>query len=115
MDPAPLAKPDHLMKATQKRSPAAIVALVLGVASFVVVMVAQRELWSTPDWRISVPGVSLTFLASLASVARREKAYALWVTGLALSAAALVLGWFLMVAVVVAVAAILMLILHAVM
>jgi uncharacterized membrane protein YccC len=109
-----LAKPDHLQPAT-RRSPVAVVALVLGVAAFVVVMVAQRELWATPDWRISVPGFALTFIASLISLARREKAYALWITGLALAAAALVLGWFLMIAVVVAVAAILMLILHTVM
>lgn len=109
-----LTKPDHLQAAT-RRSPVAIVALVLGVAAFVVVMVAQRELWATPDWRISVPGFAVTFIASLASLARREKGYALWITGLALAAAALVLGWFLMIAVVVAVAAILMLILHSVM
>ena len=57
----------------------------------------------------------MTFVAATASLARREKAYALWIVGLALAAAALVLGWFLMVAVVVAVAAILMLILHTVM
>lgn len=114
MDPAPLAKPEHLQTA-HRRSPVAVLALVLGVAAFVVVMVAQRELWSTPDWRVSVPGFAATLVASLASLARREKAYALWITGLALAAAALVLGWFLMVAVVVAVAAILMLILHSVM
>ena len=109
-----LAKPDHLQAAT-RRSPVAVVALVLGVAAFVVVMVAQRELWSTPDWRISVPGFAATFIASMASLARREKGYALWITGLALAAASLVLGWFLMIVVVVAVAAILMLILHTVM
>lgn len=109
-----LTKPDHL-QAAHRRSPVAIVALVLGVAAFVVVMVAQRELWSTPDWRVSVPGFALTFIASVASLARREKGYAWWIVGLALAAASLVLGWFLMIAVVVAVAAILMLILHTVM
>jgi len=114
VDPAPLAKPDHL-QATQGRSPLAIAALVLGIAAFAVVFVTQRELWSTPDWRISVPGFTVTFLASVASMARREKGYVLWIAGLALAAAALVLGWFLMIAVVVAVAAILMLILHTVM
>jgi hypothetical protein len=108
-------KPDHLRTNVTERSPFAIAALVLGVLAFVVVCVTQREMWSTPDWRFSVPGFAVTALASLASLARREKAYALWITGLALAAASLVLGWFLMVAIVAAVAAILMLILHTVM
>lgn len=107
-------KPDHLRQATA-RSPFAIAALVLGIVAFAVVCVSQREMWSTPDWRISVPGFAITAAASLMSLARREKAYAVWIVGLALAAASLVLGWFLMVAIVAAVAAILVLILHTVM
>lgn len=111
MEPAPLTKPTHL----RERSQFAIAAFVAGVIAFAVVCVTQREIWSTPDWRISAPGFALTALASLASIARREKAYALWIAGLGFAAASLVLGWFLMVAIVAAVAAILMLILHTVM
>lgn len=107
-------KPDHLRHATA-RSPLAIAALVLGIVAFAVVCGSQREMWSTPDWRLSVPGFAITAAASLMSLARRERAYPLWIVGLALAAASLVLGWFLMVAIVAAVAAILMLILHTVM
>ena len=114
MDPAPLTKPEHLRLAPE-RSPFAIAALALGIVAFAVVCVSQREMWSTPDWRFSVPGFALTAIVSLVSLARREKAFGLWIVGLALAAASLVLGWFLMVAIVVAVAAILMLILHTVM
>jgi len=52
---------------------------------------------------------------AVTSLARREKAYALWIVGLTLAAVATVLGWFLMVAIVIAVAAVLILILHSVM
>ena len=83
--------------------------------AFIVVAVTQRELWSTPDWRISVPGFAATAVASLVSLARRERAHALWLVGLGLAAAALVLGWFMMLAIVIGATAILMLILHTVM
>ncbi|HSD91316.1 MAG TPA: hypothetical protein VLB44_27520 [Kofleriaceae bacterium] len=121
MDPGPLTKPDHLRDVPSSTSrwlamrPAGLAALVLGIAAFVVVAVSQQSMWSTPDWRISVPAFALTAGASIASLARREKAYPLWVVGLGLAAAALVLGWFLMLAIVVGVTAILLLILHTVM
>ena len=83
--------------------------------SFVVVAVTQEQIWSTPDWRISVPGFAVTAIAALASIARRERAYPLWLLGLGLAAASLVLGWFLMLAVVIGVTATLILILHSVM
>ena len=107
-------KPDHLRSARPSR-PAAVAALVLGVVAFAVCAITQQGLWSTPDWRISVPAFALTAFAAIASLARREKAYAFWIVGLCLAAAAVVLGWFLMVAIVIAVAAVLILILHSVM
>lgn len=124
-DPAPaepLAKPVPLRPATAAargwlaRRPAGVLAGALGVLAFVVVAITQGELWATPDWRISVPGFAATALAATASIARREPgAYPLWLLGLGLAGAALVLGWFLMIAVVIGATAILMVILHALM
>ncbi len=116
-------KPDHLRPVADTSPsvwlaarPAALIAAVLGLVSFVVVAISQRELWSTPDWRISVPCFTATALASLVSMVRKERdGYPLWTIGLGLAAAALVLGWFLMLAIVIGATAILMLILHAVM
>ena len=118
---ADLTKPDHLRDVPTSRSewlarrPAALAALALGVIAFVVVMVSQRELWSTPDWRVSVPGFALTAIAALVSIARAERGWSLWLVGLGLAAAALVLGWFLMLAIVIGVTVVLILILHSVM
>lgn len=115
-------KPEHLRPADASagawlgQRPAAAIAAALGLLSFIIVAISQHELWSTPDWRISVPCFAATAAASLASIARRERgAYPLWTIGLGLAAAALVLGWFLMLAIVIGATAILMLILHAVM
>ncbi|HEU0035415.1 MAG TPA: hypothetical protein VFQ53_32620 [Kofleriaceae bacterium] len=119
---APLEKPEHLRPVDTTssswlaRRKLAAAAAVLGVLSFVVVAVAQGEVWATPDWRVSVPGFALTAIAALASIARREpQGYWLWGIGLALAGAAIVLGWFLMVAIIIGAAAILILILHALM
>ncbi len=84
--------------------------------SFIIVAISQGELWSTPDWRISVPCFAITAIASLVSIARKERgAYPLWTIGLGLAAAALVLGWFLMLAIVIGATVVVLLILHAVM
>jgi hypothetical protein len=121
VDDRPLTKPAHLSDVPSTRGewlaqrPAGIVALVLGVIAFVVVAVTQTHLWSTPDWHISVPAFAVTAIASLVSIARRERAHPLWLVGLGFAAAALVLGWFLMFAIVIGATAILMLILHTVM
>lgn len=115
-------KPDHLRAeggaspgAWLGARPAGAAAAALGLLAFIIVAVSQGELWATPDPRISVPCFAVTAVASLASIARKERgAYPLWTIGLGLAAAALVLGWFLMLAIVVAVTAVVMLILHAV-
>ena len=118
----PLTKPMHLRRvATPGRGwlaprPAGAVAAGLGLLAFIVVAVAQPTLWSTPDWRISVPGLVATAIAALISIARHEPAaYPLWLAGLGLACAALVLGWFLMLAIVIGGTVVLILILHAVM
>jgi len=117
----PLTKPAHLRPAVGRRAwlaqrPAGVIALALGLASFIVVAVGQPELWSTPDLRLSLPGAIAASIAAVASLARREPgAYPLWLVGLGLAAAAMVLGWFLMLAIVIGATLILILILHAVM
>lgn len=114
-----LEKPAHLQP--QPRSwigsrKAAAAALALGALAFVVAAVAHGQLSSTPDWRVTVPGFVATAAAAAISLARREpQGYRLWAIGLALAAAALVLGWFLTLAIVIGAAAVVILILHAVM
>lgn len=116
-------KPEHLRPVASTSPgawiaarPAGAAAAALGLLAFIVVAVAQGELWATPDPRISVPGFAVTAVAALVSIARKERgAYPLWTIGLGLAAASLVLGWFLMLAIVIAVTVVVMLILHAVM
>ncbi|MDX2093175.1 MAG: hypothetical protein SFX73_35355 [Kofleriaceae bacterium] len=116
LTPAPLRPADPSAASWLAQRPAALAAAILGILSFIVVAIGQGDLWTTPDWRLSVPGFALTAIASIASVVRRERgAYALWLIGLGAAGAALVLGWFLMVVIVIGATAILMLILHAVM
>jgi hypothetical protein len=114
-----LTKPAHLKPPDEgrwlARNPMAAIAAVLGVASFVIVAIAQGDVWATPDWRLSVPGFAITAIAAVASLARRERGYWLWALGLGLAGAALVLGWFFMIAIIVGVAVVLILILHALM
>ncbi len=118
----PLTKPLHLQPPDSSRGawfarrPAGTIAAVLGLLTFIVVAIAQPELWSTPDWRLTVPGLAATAIAALVSIARREhEVYPLWLLGLGLAGAALVLGWFLMLAIVIGATVALILILHAVM
>ena len=117
----PLAKPDHLKPtpgepgAWLATHAAGVVALGLGVLAFIVVAMTQDRMWSTPDWRISVPAFVLTLVAAVVSLVRRERASAFWLAGLGFAGAALVLGWFLMLAIVIGATAILILILHSVM
>lgn len=122
MDDAPLVKPSHLRPTSSSRwrwlaqRPAGVLAAAFGLVAFIVVAVAQPKLWATPDWRLSVPGLVATAIAALVSLARREHAaYPLWLLGLGLATAALVLGWFLVLAIVIGATVVLILILHAVM
>lgn len=112
-----LPRPDHLRDDADWLAlhAAGAVSLVLGILAFVVVAVTQDQLWSTPDPRISVPAFAVTAIAAGISLARRERAVPLWLGGLGLAGAALVLGWFLMLAIIVGATAVLILILHSVM
>jgi hypothetical protein len=117
----PLTKPEHLRDVPSTRRawlaqrPAALAALALGVLAFIVVAATQQVVWATPDWRISVPAFAVTAIAALVSIYRRERASRLWLAGLGFAAAALVLGWFLMLAIVIGATLLLMLIISTVM
>lgn len=92
----------------------------LGVASFLIVAIVHGRgggpMSELPDWRLSVPGFVAAALAAGVSLARREpQGYWLWAVGVGIAAAAIVLGWFLMIGIVIGATAIVMLILHAVM
>ncbi|MCE9573444.1 MAG: hypothetical protein K8W52_09820 [Deltaproteobacteria bacterium] len=90
---------------------AGLIALVMGVAGFAVVSLTTEKFWSTPDWRLTVPILVATAAAATVSIVRRERAVALPLLGVGLAAAAVVLGWFLITAIVVAVTAIVILLL----
>ena len=119
MDDRPLPKPAHLDAPAPNEwlahHGAGVLALALGALAFIVVAVTQDQLWSTPDARISIPGFVVTLAAAIVAIARREKSSALWLLGLGMAGAALVLGWFVMLAIVIAATALLILILHSVM
>lgn len=114
-----LEKPAHL---TPEQGPwlakrkVALLALVLGALSFAIVAVVHPNVADVPDLRVSLPGFLACAVASVVSLLRREpQGYWLWAIGLGLAGAAIVLGWFLMLAIVIAATAIVILILHGVM
>ena len=118
----PLTRPPHLRPAGPSwltwlaQRLAGTIAALLGLASFIAVAVMQPQVWATPDWRLTVPGLAATAIATAISIARREPgAYPLWLLGLGLAGAALVLGWFLVLAIVVAATVALICVLHALM
>ena len=90
---------------------AGLCALVLGVVGFAVVSLTTEKFWATPDWRLTVPILVATVAAATVSIVRRERAVALPLLGVGLAAAAVVLGWFLITAIVVGVTGIVILIL----
>lgn len=117
----PLERSAHLQPPDDRRSwiarrKAAALALALGALSFLIAAIVHGELSSMPDWRLTVPGIVATSVAALASIARREPRGAwLWGIGIGLAIAAVMLGWFLTLAIVIGAAAVVILILHAVM
>ncbi len=80
---------------------AGLAALVCGAVGFIVVTVRQGELWSQPDWRITVPIFVATLVPTAVAFVRKEPSHALPLLGLGLAAAAMVLGWFFVTAAVV--------------
>lgn len=114
-----LEKPTHLGVADgagRSKRWAGVAALALGILSFLVVAIVHGAGESVPPAYLTLPGLGLTGLAAGVSLWRREPgAYPLWLLGLAAALVAMVLGWFLMIAIVVGAALALIAILHAVM
>lgn len=92
-----------------------ILALLVGAGAFLAVALTQHAFWSTPDWRLTVPFFVGALILTALSLARRERTPMLPLMGLGLAAIAMVLGWFLVMAIIVAVVAALILILSVVM
>jgi hypothetical protein len=92
-----------------------LAALLTGVIAFIVVVIQQKQLWSSPDWRLTVPFFVVSIGLATTSLVRREGVLVLPLLGIGLAAAATVMGWFLITAIVVAVAAIIILIMSHVM
>lgn len=89
--------------------------LVLGVVGFLVTSLTQEKFWATPSWKLTVPFVVLTVVGAVLSIARRERTLALPLLGVGLAAAAMVLGWFLIMGIVIVATALVILVLSAVM
>jgi hypothetical protein len=119
---AELEKPAHLQPvddasagAWLAKRKAAAAAAALGLLSFIVVAIGSGELAAVSDLRLALPGFVLALAASVYSLVRREpQGYWLWPLGLALAGCAIFLGWFLMIMVIVAAAALLIFLLHAI-
>jgi hypothetical protein len=97
------------------RHAAGMAALVLGVISFIVVALVIADIEDIPDWRITVPFFAATVAAAVVSFARKEGTYAIPLLGVGLAAAAMVLGWFVALAIILAVTALVILIMSHVM
>ena len=94
---------------------AGVLALVIGVIGFSVVAMTQKAFWATPSFRITVPFFVAAVAAAAVSFQRRERPVAIPLLGIGLAAAAMVLGWFLIMGIVIVVTAVIILIMHAVM
>ena len=90
---------------------AGLAALALGVTAFCVVALTQDKFWATPNWHLTVPFFVVTTGVAVVSFVRKEHAVALPLLGVGLAAAAVVLGWFLITAIIVGATALIILIL----
>ncbi len=93
---------------------AGLTALMVGAVAFIVVVIRQKELWSQPDFRLTVPLFVATLIPTAISFVRKEGSYALPLLGLGMAGVAVVMGWFFAFAVVVVVGGILLAALSAV-
>ncbi len=89
--------------------------LVLGLVGFFVTSLTQEKFWATPSWKLTVPFMVLTVVGTVLTIVRRERTIALPLLGVGLAAAAMVLGWFLIMGIVIVATALVILVLSAVM
>lgn len=92
---------------------AGLVAMTVGAVAFIVVVIRQKELWSQPDVRLTVPLFVATLVPAAISFVRKEGSYALPLLGLGLAGASIVMGWFFATLAVAVVAGILLVALSA--
>lgn len=92
-----------------------LAAIAIGLVAFVVAIITQDAFWSKPDWRVTVPFLVAAAAVAGVSIARREGMTVLPLAGVGLAAVSVVLGWFLVMAAIVVVTAIIILIMSAVM
>jgi hypothetical protein len=92
-----------------------LIALLVGVAGFIVIAVNQEQFWTQPDLRIATPFLIVAIAAAVVSMARKEGAIYLPLLGVGLAASAMVLGLVVVFGAVVLVTALVIVILHGVM
>jgi hypothetical protein len=84
--------------------------LVVGAVGFIVVALNQKDFWEQPDFRISVPFLVASIAGAVVSLMRREGAVAIPLLGVGAAAAAMVLGFVMVFAIVLAATALVILI-----
>ena len=89
--------------------------LVVGAVAFVVATFSQDALWAMPSWKLTLPFFMATVVGTVVSLARKEGLPVLPLGGLGMAGVAMVMGWFLVMAAIIAVTAIVILIMSAVM
>lgn len=85
------------------------IAIVIGSLGY---LAAGEEIARIPDVRLTAPLLVAACAAAVASLVRREGAYALPVSGVAMAGAAMVLGWVIVVGIIALAAALVMVLLH---
>lgn len=98
-----------------KRNLLALAAFAVGAIGFAVALLATQPVWTTPDWRVTLPAFVLAAAATAGSFLRREPTRWLGVLGVGMAAASTVLGWLLLMAIVAVVTAAVILVLSLVM
>lgn len=90
------------------------IGLVAIAAASSVYMASGDDPARIPDVRLTAPFLVAALAATIASLVRREGAYALSLGGCALAGAAMVLGWFIVVGAIALAAALIILVMHAI-
>jgi hypothetical protein len=94
---------------------AAVIALVVGATVFVAAAALRAGVWDASDARVAGLGAGATVVVAAISLVRREPARGLVMAAVGMAGAAVVIGWLIEVAVVIAAVAVALAVLHAVM
>ena len=110
----PLHRPPAPTGVWLARHVVSLIAVALGLLDSVVSSFVRDGFLPTPDLRMTGPWLAGTTAACVVAIARRERPIAIPLLGVGLAVAALVLGWFLLVALVLVGTLIVITLLHAV-